>query len=607
MSLSLDFSSPTDVVTFAFARDAWFARAVEASRPVKHVAAPFTGEISAGKNTYVYDAHTYHTKVPPQGIRPLIEHYTSPGDVVLDPFCGSGMTGVAASLAGRKALLSDLSPAAAFIAWNLNTPVDAGRYLNAVETLIEQSLAVQHELYDTRIRGGSECVPMLYTVWSFGMLCGGCGQEFVLWDVARDEKPRVRESKIKSEIVCPHCSLLQAKRGLKRTRRYPVQIGYPARGMRENTAAPDADDLARLAAIEATGIPGGLWVPESLLPKGVNTRQPELAGIRCLADCYTPRALRAMAHLWNAAENYPDVGMRDKLKFTLTSLYQRVTVFSEFRFWGGSGNIANYNVPAIMNEQNVFVAFLRKAKTIALYFGESAGQMRTPVRVSVQSACDLSNLPDRSVDYVFTDPPFGSNINYSEMNWLWESWLGVRTDTQDEAIINKVQGKDAQAYEDLLTQAFAESHRVMKDGAWMSVVFHNSSEKVWRAVQQAITRAGLVIEACQTFDKQHGTFKMFVSDNAVGYDLVLHCRKAFDSVSAGVPLIERGDVSGFIQRALARGDYTSHFLHVQRDDEFNVRKLYSEWLAACLPRQEQTMDFEAFRRVAEQVRAGAPT
>src|SRR6202011_1040746 len=90
---------------------------------------PFEGAIRAGKNTYVYDAHTYHTKVPPAGIAQLIEYYTRPGDTVLDLFCGSGMTGVAAAPLGRKALLSDLSPAAAFIAQHLNSPIDSRKYM----------------------------------------------------------------------------------------------------------------------------------------------------------------------------------------------------------------------------------------------------------------------------------------------------------------------------------------------------------------------------------------------------------------------------------------------------------------------------------------------
>jgi len=86
--------------------------------------APFAEPVKAGKNTAIYNVHSYHTKVPPQGIVPYIEHYTEPGDLVLDPFCGSGMTGVAALLCGRNAVLNDLSPAAVHIARNYTTPVD---------------------------------------------------------------------------------------------------------------------------------------------------------------------------------------------------------------------------------------------------------------------------------------------------------------------------------------------------------------------------------------------------------------------------------------------------------------------------------------------------
>ncbi|MFQ5632431.1 MAG: hypothetical protein ACE5I1_26985, partial [bacterium] len=54
----------------------------EYKKPGKQINQPFNKDISAGKNTYIYDAHTYHTKVPPEGIKELIEYYTEPGDVV---------------------------------------------------------------------------------------------------------------------------------------------------------------------------------------------------------------------------------------------------------------------------------------------------------------------------------------------------------------------------------------------------------------------------------------------------------------------------------------------------------------------------------------------
>src|SRR5690606_23602245 len=88
--------------------------------------------ISVSKSTTTYRAHSYHTKVPPEAIRPFIRALSKPGDVVLDPFSGSGMTGVAALMEGRNALLSDLSPAAVHISRNYTTPCDPGEFSNAL-------------------------------------------------------------------------------------------------------------------------------------------------------------------------------------------------------------------------------------------------------------------------------------------------------------------------------------------------------------------------------------------------------------------------------------------------------------------------------------------
>jgi len=59
---------------------------------------PFATDVSEGKNDPIYNAHSYHTKVPHKAIMRYILHYTEPGDVVFDGFCGTGMTGVAAQL-----------------------------------------------------------------------------------------------------------------------------------------------------------------------------------------------------------------------------------------------------------------------------------------------------------------------------------------------------------------------------------------------------------------------------------------------------------------------------------------------------------------------------
>lgn len=575
--------------------------------PAKGVDVPFADHIASGKNTYVYDAHTYHTKVPPEGIKRLIAYYTNPGDVVLDPFCGSGMTGVAALESNRKAILSDLSPAATFIAYNFCTPISHTRFLAAVNAVLKNSRKLEAYLYGTRSRETGVIVPSLYTVWSYGYICRHCDKEFILWDVARDEKLRVRDSKILSKFDCPHCHTPLNKRQLQRTRRYPVQIGYQsiANRQKEATAELAQEDLDRLADIERRGVPAYLWYPRVKLPDGINTRQPIAAGIHRIDQAYTTRSLWAMAHLWQMALDWPERDIREKLLFTLTSLYKRVTVFSEFRFWGGSGNTANFNVPAIMNEQNVFRAFERKARTISWYFAD-APEVPRQLRVSCQSATDLRQLPDHSIDYVFTDPPFGGNINYSEMNLLWESWLGIRTDTTNEAIINKVQGKGAQQYSNLLAQAFREIRRVLKKEAWATIVFHNSSAEVWSALQDAVRAAGLEIKGTQIFDKKHGTFKQFVSQNAVGYDLVLHCRPALDGQQrpARLPPEDEREIVEFISARLRKSkEYTVDYLHVRREREFDYRRLHAEWLTASIAQARIDISFEAFRALVDQARS----
>ena len=147
----------------------------------------------------------------------------------------------------------------------------------------------------------------------------------------------------------------------------------------------------------------------------------------------------------------------------------------------------------------------------------------------------------------------------------------------------------------------------------MTVIFHNSSAKVWEALQCAISCAGFTIEASQIFDKEHGTFKQFVSENAVGYDLVLHCRKSSARLAGreaeqNIPADNarekmRQDAVHFIRQAIKASSqaYIVRYLHVAREDELDYRRLYSEWLARTLPQKVVGLGFEEFRLLVNSV------
>ncbi len=307
-----------------------------------------------------------------------------------------------------------------------------------------------------------------------------------------------------------------------------------------------------------------------------------------------------MSHLWRAIHCINDDALAGFLAFTFTSLYKRVTKLSEFRFWGGSGNTANLNVPYIFNEANVFVTFERKARTILDHLDTTAGNYTGRCVVRTGSATDLRFLPDDSIDFIFTDPPFGANINYSEMNFLWEAWFGVFTDALEEAIVNRHQGKTAEQYETLMTASLRECHRVLRAGHWLVLVFMNSSREIWKSMRNAVLASGFSIEKVDLFDKQHGTFKQFVSENTAGCDLLLHCRKASASLPDGDSCDGEGignEVRLFLKSR--RGGIPTHaYLHVPREEEIDYRMLYSEFLAANLKSRGGLVDFASFRMIA---------
>ncbi len=486
---------------------------------------PFVADVTEGKNDPVYNAHSYHTKVPHKAIMKYIEHYTEPGDIVFDGFCGSGMTGVAAQLLGRRAILCDLSPAATFIAYNYNTPVDVAEFEREAKRILAEVEKECGWMYETLHTDGRTKGRMNYTVWSDVFICPYCGNEYVFWEAAVDKA----RGKVVDEYPCPSCGARVSKRECERAwvtfydpaiaqevtqaKQVPVLINYTI-GKRRFEKKPDQFDLDLIRKIEESAIP--YWFPTDRMPEGDESRRNDRIGLTHVHHFYTKRNLWVLAAMRKRCES-------KVLLLWLNSQLINVSKLNRYR----AGVSFPYNplsgtlyIGSQVSEANVFTAYKNKFGRLVMAFQViSNGAM-----LGVLSTGEV-NIPDNVVDYIFTDPPFGSNLMYSELNFLWEAWLRVFTNNKPEAIINETQGKGLSEYKELMTACFREMYRILKPNRWMTVVFHNSKAAVWNAIQEAITRAGFVIAQVTVMDRKQGTFKQVTSAGAVKNDLIINAYK----------------------------------------------------------------------------------
>lgn len=224
---------------------------------------PFASDVSEGKNNTIYNAHSYHTKVPYKAIMRFLLHYTKPGDIIFDGFCGSGMTGLASELCTskeevlslgykiennlikdnqgniiselgyRKSILNDLSPAATFISHNYNkkaTKDISERFLNDLIRELQDEFSWIYKTFksnDTEkdyfneinaissIEGLKEFVnkynnllsTVEYFIWSESYYCNNCLEEMTYWEANVNDD----EQSVKKNLVCPKCSAEESK------------------------------------------------------------------------------------------------------------------------------------------------------------------------------------------------------------------------------------------------------------------------------------------------------------------------------------------------------------------------------------------------------------
>ncbi|MDD5322452.1 MAG: DNA methyltransferase [Methylococcales bacterium] len=560
----------------------WDAQKPVQSEDYHYHREPFAADVSEGKTDQFYRAHTYHTKVPHKAIMRYLLHYTLPGDIVFDGFCGSGMTGIAAQMCGdrnivmslgyqvkpdgtilqketlenektewkafsktgvRYTILNDLAPAATFIAAKYNLPFEIQIYEKTFKALLKELHNEIGWMYETWGTDGKTKGKINYTVWSEVFSCPECSGEIVFYDEAYDSE----SYKVFDYFPCPHCATSCTKNNLELSfnsiydqslgdvievpKRVPVLINYSI-GKTVYEKKPDASDIQTLQKIDALKKPDTL--PTDALPdmQMANVGRMKTTKTNYIHNFFLPRQAQSMGLLWKNILNIENKNLRYALLWTIEQSIPGMSILNRYQpimHGRPGGSQVNrqmagvFYVPSHISECSPWYNLEGKIKRISKAFGSI--KFANSAVCIYTGDCSKSGIRSNSIDYIFTDPPFGENIYYSDLNFLVEAWHRVKTNPVNEAIVDKVKNKKLPEYQALIEACFREYYRTLKPGRWITIEFSNTKASVWNSIQLAIANSGFIVASVSALDKKQGTFQAVNTPTAVKQDLVISAYK----------------------------------------------------------------------------------
>lgn len=404
-------------------------------------------------NTYtgIYAMHKYWSKKPYNIIRTFIEKYSDKNDIIIDPFCGSGISVIEGVLLNRKTIGIDINPSAIFITKEMIKKVntyDVSKEFEKIKNRIKPKIDALYE-----VRRNGNIIYATHFIW---------------------ENTKLSE------------------------------IWYSNGSRKKTVFEPTKEDELKAKEIKLQDIPFFYPKDNFFHNPRINTKKGQR-----IYDLFTPRNLYALSLLFNEIDQIEDEDSKTLLKFVFTSSIGQSSkmVFIVKRRGKNNGNtvekkevgswVIGYWTPKDFFEINVWKNFesrfnkIIKAKNEQNFANYDVKECKKieDVLLNDYNLClinqpaqkVLQTIPENSIDYVITDPPHGDRIPYLELSMLWNSWLKKEVNFKDEIVISnaKERKKDIENYNVLLNKVFSEIYRVLKPNKYFSLMFNSLDDKTW--------------------------------------------------------------------------------------------------------------------------------
>jgi len=425
----------------------------------------------AKTHTSMYLMHKYWARKPHNVVQEYIKAYSKKGEIIFDPFLGSGPTAIEALKLGRKAVGLDLDPLSIFITRCTCLPVDLKNFtkeFNSIKSDIKEDI---DDLYK--------------------MKCPYCNKE-IIYDATiwKEEKP---------EQIRYTCDCKKDKR----------------KSLWKDVTTKDIKIIKSISRKKYK------WYPKNELiwNSRINVHKGEK-----VSELFTKRNLYALSLILDRIKKIKDKKLRYIMLFVFSStLPQASKLVFVIRQRGRAKGKTKESTPEVgswatrgywipdeyfeINAWNCFEERFQKVirgkeesnKTITNYIEvDSFDELNNGGNILLlnQSILDLSKIPSNSIDYIFTDPPYGDAVPYLELDYMWSSWLGFNVNFEDEIIISDspVRKKTSEIYEKMLKAAFKQVYRVLKQNKYMTVTFHSTNIMIWNAIIKSVVFAGFDLE-----------------------------------------------------------------------------------------------------------------
>ncbi len=527
---------------------------------MKEIHKLFSKPLTSTRSGAFYNTFPYPTKISPESIAVYIATATEPGDKILDTFGGSGSTGIATLLCEhptdqmikiskelgvnpkwgkRDAILYEIGSYGSFASNTIMSRLSARDFESALNDFINTAEEVVGYYYSTKDPNGHDGI-MRYIIWTDVLTCPNCKKELSYFSEGTSRQP----AEFKKEIKCPYCGCSQPvdefsfaveeyfdgllNRTAIRKKRVPAWVYGSTDGENWNRKA-NIEDALQINIYEQEPH------DKEDLPRKIQWGELHRAGyhfgITHLHHFYTRRNYNVMSKLWKITDRY-EKPISDALKLLLLSynathctLMTRVVAkknAKDFILTGAQSGVLY--ISKLPVEKNILLGLRRKAKPFIEAFGileNCTGNV-----IVHNSSSEKILEPENSVDFIFTDPPFGDFIPYAEVNQINELWLEKVTDRTRELIISASQNKGVYEYKEMLKSVFSEINRVLRKEKYAAVVFHSAKANIWSAFGEALDSSGFGITLTNILEKKQASFKQVVSAGAVQGDPMFLLQKS---------------------------------------------------------------------------------